>query len=76
MEICLLVDTKQTQKYRNLEMVITEAKYTADIEGNNAGVFCQINGIETNVPIDENNRHYAEILKQVADGDLTIADAD
>jgi len=26
--------------------------------------------------MDEGNRHYAEILKQVADGDLTIADAD
>ena len=57
-------------------MVITEAKYTADIEGNNAGVFCQINGIETNVPIDENNRHYAEIMRQVDDGELTIAPAE
>ncbi len=76
LETYLLVDTKQTQKYRNLEMVITEAKYTADIEGNNAGVFCQINGVETNVPIDENNRHYAEILRQVEAGELTIQEAD
>lgn len=57
-------------------MVITEAKYTVDREGNNVGVFCQIDGIETNVPMDVTNRHYAEILKQVADGTLTIADAD
>ena len=28
------------------------------------------------VPHDENNRHYGEILKQVADGDITIAEAD
>jgi len=28
------------------------------------------------VPMDTNNRHYAEILKQVADGDITIAEAD
>ena len=28
------------------------------------------------VPKDPANRHYAEILKQVADGTLTIADAD
>ena len=28
------------------------------------------------VPLDPNNSEYAEILKQVADGDLTIADAD
>ena len=57
-------------------MVISEARYTVDIDGNNVGVFCKIDGIETNIPMDEGNRHYAEILKQVADGDLTIADAD
>ena len=57
-------------------MVITEARYTVDIDGNNVGVFCKIDDIETNIPMDEGNRHYAEILKQVADGDLTIADAD
>lgn len=28
------------------------------------------------VPIDEANRHYAEILKQVDAGTLTIAEAD
>ena len=31
---------------------------------------------EISVPFDPANRHYSEILKQVADGDLTIADAD
>jgi len=29
-----------------------------------------------NVPLDPDNMYYAEILKQVADGDLTIKDAD
>ena len=28
------------------------------------------------VPLDPNNRHYAEILKQVKEGTLTIKDAD
>jgi hypothetical protein len=28
------------------------------------------------VPLDPTNRHYAEILKQVEEGTLTIADAD
>jgi len=28
------------------------------------------------VPLDTGNRHYAEILKQVADGKITIAEAD
>ena len=28
------------------------------------------------VPLDENNMHYAEILKQVKEGTLTIKDAE
>ena len=32
--------------------------------------------IEMFVPKDPNNRHYAEILKQVEEGTLTIKDAD
>jgi hypothetical protein len=28
------------------------------------------------VPLDPNNRHYAEILRQVKEGTLTIKDAD
>ena len=35
-----------------------------------------IDGHEMSVPLDPANRHYAEILKQVADGTITIADAD
>ena len=35
-----------------------------------------IDGQLTSVPIDPANTHYAEILKQVESGDLTIAEAD
>jgi len=35
-----------------------------------------IDGVEVSVPKDPNNRHYAEILKQVKEGTLTIKDAD
>ena len=35
-----------------------------------------IDGTEMFVPLDPDNRHYAEILRQVAAGTLTIADAD
>ena len=35
-----------------------------------------IDGVEMTVPTDPANRHYAEILRQVAAGTLTIADAD
>ena len=58
-------------------MNITNAKYTKDelTDANNL-IKATIDGVEMFVPLDTNNRHYAEILKQVADGDLTIADAD
>ena len=35
-----------------------------------------IDGVEMTVPTDPANRHYAEILRQVADGTLTIEEAD
>ena len=55
---------------------ITNAQYYNDFEGNQAGVKATIDGIEMFVPLDPANRHYAEILRQVAAGELTIADAD
>jgi len=58
-------------------MIITDAQYKFDsLEGVNSSVKVTIDGTEVTVPLDPANRHYAEILKQVADGDLTIADAD
>ena len=39
-------------------------------------VTCIIDNKVTTVPINLNNRHYAEIKKQVDAGELTIADAD
>jgi len=35
-----------------------------------------IDGEEMSVPIDPANRHYAEIMRQVDSGELTIQDAD
>ena len=57
-------------------MNITTAQYQADMDGNNSCIQATIDGQEMSVPLNSENRHYAEILKQVADGDLTIADAD
>jgi len=55
------------------EMTITNAQYTSDL---NATIKCTIDGVEMQVPCDPDNRHYAEIQKQIASGDLTIADAE
>ena len=57
--------------------VITDAQYIKDeVTGKNDIVFCKINGVECSVPLDEENSDYAEILKQVKEGTLTIKDAD
>ena len=39
-------------------------------------IVCLIDGEKLVVPKDPLNRHYAEILKQVKEGTLTIKDAD
>jgi len=57
-------------------MEITNAQYFQDNNGNNVVVNCQINGSHVSVPMDTNNSDYKEIMRQVAAGELTIADAD
>ena len=56
-------------------VTITFAQYNAT-DGVNNSVKAVINGTEMHVPLDPANRHYAEIIRQVAAGTLTIADAD
>jgi len=59
------------------EMNITSAQYQSNLSGQeNVNIKATIDGTEMFVPIDPANRHYAEILRQVAAGELTIADAD
>ena len=57
-------------------MNITTAQYQADMDGKNSGIQATIDGITMSVPLDPANRHYAEIMRQVDAGELTIADAD
>jgi len=57
-------------------MIITNAKYLKDDTDENVTVRITLNGSLTDIPMDPDNRHYAEILKQVAAGTLTIAAAD
>jgi len=56
-------------------MKITNAKYYAE-DGENVSISAIINGLRTAVPLDPANSDYAEILRQVEAGTLTIADAD
>ena len=60
----------------NISMNITSAKYTRDREGSICNVECTIDDVVHQVPMVEDNRHYAEIQKQVAAKTLTIEEAD
>ena len=57
-------------------MDITSAQYNEDLGGERTNIKAMIDGTEMFVPLDPANRHYAEILRQVEAGTLTIADAD
>ena len=57
-------------------MKIENAKYVEDDNGNNMNVLATVDGVDLCIPIAEDNRHYKEVLKQVEEGKLTIADAD
>tara|TARA_R110000782_G_scaffold126880_1_gene218488 strand:- start:69 stop:251 length:183 start_codon:yes stop_codon:yes gene_type:complete len=58
------------------EMTITNAQYITDLDGVNSTIKASVDGSQMWVGIDPANRHYAEIMRQVDAGELTIADAD
>ena len=60
---------------RSYNMNISDAKYVV-VDGKNVAITCTIDGVKAGVPLDPNNRHYAEILEQVKEGKLTIKDAE
>ena len=57
-------------------MTITSTQYITSVSGDNMAIQATIDGQEMSVPLDEANRHYAEIKRQVEAGTITIADAD
>ena len=58
-------------------MNITSAQnHNSPTTGELTSIKATIDGTEMFVPLDPANRHYAEIMRQVDAGELTIADAD
>ena len=56
---------------------ITNAIYVVNPNTNeNEGISCVFDGKAMCVPLDPANRHYAEIMRQVEAGELTIQDAE
>lgn len=56
-------------------MKIINPKYYA-VQGENVCINANIDSVDCSVPLDPENKDYAEIMRQVDAGDLTIADAD
>ena len=60
-------------------MKIENAEYSKgvlDTKDKVVSILATIDGKLSSVPIEEGNRHYDEIMKQVKEGTLTIKDAD
>jgi len=60
-------------------MEIKDAKYLKDVYSSskeNNVIQATIDGIVCSVPLDPANTDYAELLRQVKEGTLTIKDAD
>jgi len=56
-------------------MVISAAKHVV-LGNGDRHIQATIDGEELAVPLDPENRHYAEIMRQVEAGELTIQEAD
>ena len=57
------------------ELNIKSAQYV-NVRGENVSINIIVGTVSMSVPLDPANIHYAEILKQVKEGTLTIKDAD
>ena len=58
-------------------MTIENAKYMKDLMTNKVtAINCVWSGQYMSIPISTKNRYYVEIMKQVAEGTLTIEEAD
>ena len=56
---------------------ITFTQVKKEVQPDNSTIIkATIDGIEMSVPLDPANRHYAEIMRQVEAGELTIQEAD
>ena len=64
----------ESAKYYQGEKVDENGKLVSNQE--NVGIVATIDGVVKSIPLDPQNMHYAEILKQVAEKKLTIKKAD
>jgi len=70
MEIIEILNPKYVQR------TVSTNDGTIQYSGVNYAIQATIDGTEMSVPLDLTNRHYAEIMRQVDAGTLTITDAE
>ena len=72
-----ITSAQYTQNYIAVGEPNSEGIYTEfALDGINVAIQATIDGVEMSVPLDPANRHYAEIMRQVEAGTLTIAEAE
>ena len=59
---------------RYLQKTVDTEDGSIQYDGVNYAISAEIDGKELVVPLSEENRHYAEIMRQVKEDGLTIAD--
>jgi hypothetical protein len=60
-----------------LNITVTDAKYGYDFDGNKNSIMAVINGKQMFIPLtSSSDALYAEIMRQVEAGELTIQEAD
>jgi hypothetical protein len=74
MENNLNISSAQYVKQQETQVINDENVYVS--VGDNFAVDVVIDGETLRVPLDPANRHYAEILRQVDAGELTIQEAE
>ena len=57
-------------------VAITNAFYVRNSDNTVVCINASVDGTELSVPLDPANRHYAEIMRQVEAGELTIQEAE
>ena len=62
-------------QYYKIE-IYNEKTNSWELSSDNYGIKATIDDVNMEIPLDPNNRHYAEILVQVKAGTLTIKDAE
>jgi len=74
--LCFKQALQQMRSYKMDKITITSAQYVSGKDNHNSEIIVEIDSQQMNVPLDPANRHYAEILRQVAAGELTVQEAD